>query len=223
MNLDAGELPGETEELWALCDVLCVACGGHAGDAASMARIAGFCSPAGRPALGAHPSYPDREGFGRRPWLITPADLAIAVRDQCRALAEIARRHGVPVAWVKPHGMLYHDAAASQPIARAVVRGAIEALGSPAIIGPPRGALRDAAIEHHLSYSREGFADRRTREDGTLVPRSEPGALITEPAACAARATELAGSVDTVCLHGDTPGAIANARAVRAVLSTRAS
>ena len=80
--------------------------------------------------------------------------------------------------------------------------------------------LRDAALSHGLAYSREGFADRRTRADGTLVPRSEPDAMITDPAACADRARVLAGTIDTVCIHADTPGALAVARAVRAALAS---
>src|SRR5687767_7237296 len=126
LNLDAGEHPQEPEQLWALCDVLCVACGGHAGDVASMSRLAAFCAVGGQPRLGAHPSYPDREGFGRRAWSMSPGDLAATVRDQCTMLAEIARSHGVRVGWLKPHGSLYHDAVASAPIANAVLRGAIQ-------------------------------------------------------------------------------------------------
>jgi 5-oxoprolinase (ATP-hydrolysing) subunit A len=219
-NLDAGEYPDEPEELWGLCDVVCVACGGHAGDRASMERVIAFCAASGRPRLGAHPSYPDREGFGRRPWPIAPAELAATIREQCAALDEIARAHGVRVEWVKPHGALYHDAAANPLIAGAVVRGVAAALDAPSVIGPPRGALRDAALAHGLRYAREGFADRATRSDGTLVPRSEPGALITDPAACARRAIAIAGEVDTVCVHADTPGAVAIAHAVRAALAS---
>src|SRR5882724_4450397 len=181
MNLDAGEYPEEPEALWALFDVLNIACGGHAGDAASMDRVVRWCVTAGC-AVGAHPSYPDRPGFGRRTMTIEPTALATSVAEQCAALAEVARRHARTVDYIKPHGALYHDAAASDPLARAVVTAATSSLGDRVIvIGPPTGALRRAAEANGLGYASEGFADRRMRADGGLVPRSEPGALITEP------------------------------------------
>ena len=209
LNLDAGEHDDEPEELWGLCDVVCVACGGHAGDARSMTRIAAFCAARSRPRLGAHPSYPDREGFGRHTIAIEADSLRAAVAEQCAALAAIARDHGLTVDWVKPHGALYHDAAQNPALANAVIAGARDALGDVTMIGPPRGALVTQR------YLREGFADRRTRADGTLVPRSEPNALITDPAEAAARARAIAGDVDTICVHADTPSALAIARAVR--------
>lgn len=220
LNLDAGELPSETEALWALFDVVNIACGGHAGDAASMARIVAFCAARGRPLVGAHPSYPDRAGFGRRARHTPAAALGAEIAEQCAALAAQARAHGVAVAWLKPHGALYHDAAADPALARAVLDGACAALGAAfTVIGPPAGALRDAALAFGLGYAREGFADRGRRADGSLVPRSEPGALIEDPAAAAAQALALAGQVDTICVHGDTPGALAIARAVRAAVT----
>jgi UPF0271 protein len=222
LNLDAGELPDETEELWSLFDVLNIACGGHAGDASSMTRVITFCAAAAapdRPRAGAHPSYPDPAGFGRRS-LHTPAPaLAAAIAAQCAALDAIARAHGLAIDSVKPHGALYHDAAASAPLAHALLDGALEALGRPfTVVGPPRGALLDAAAARRLPYAREGFADRARRPDGSLVPRSQPGALVTDPAAAAAqaRALALSAEVDTLCVHADTPGALAIARAVRA-------
>src|SRR5439155_19070206 len=136
--LDAGERDDETEELWALFDILNVACGGHAGDTISMERIARFAAHA-RPKLGAHPSYPDKAGFGRHTMALDPTTLAAIVSEQCDALAVVARRHGLRVAWVKPHGALYHDATASAPLAEAVLRGAIDVVGKDvAVIGPPR-------------------------------------------------------------------------------------
>lgn len=214
LELDAGESADESEELWALADILAVACGGHAGDAASMARIVAFCAGRSRPRIGAHPSYPDRAGFGRRTIAISDDALAATIEQQCAALAAIAGT----VAWVKPHGALYHDAAAHPAVARAVIRGACAALGRPTLIGPAACALADAAADAEVSYLREGFADRGTRPDGSLIPRGEPGALLDDPAAAAARARSLAGSVDTICVHADTPGALAIARAVREAL-----
>jgi UPF0271 protein len=218
MNLDAGEHDDEPEALWALFDVLNIACGGHAGNAASMERVVGFCVSTGR-TIAAHPSYPDRDGFGRRTMAIEPAELARAVGEQCAALAQIARSHGRGVEYVKPHGALYHDAARSEALAHAVVSASAQALGDAiVVVGPPAGALRDAATARGLRYASEGFADRRMRDDGSLVPRSEPGALITDPAAAAAQATRLAERFDTICCHADTPGALAIAGAVHKAL-----
>jgi UPF0271 protein len=220
LNLDAGEDPSEPDTLWSTADVLCVACGGHAGDAASMTRVVEFCASRKRPRLGAHPSYPDREGFGRRSMVaaMAPVALARSLSSQLRKLSQIAATHGVVVGWVKPHGALYHDAAAEPALAAIVVDTAITVLGAAIqIIGPPTGALRVAAAQRNLIYLCEGFADRATRPDGSLVPRSEPGALITDPAVCAARARELhaTGDIDTICVHGDTPSSLAIATAVR--------
>jgi UPF0271 protein len=178
LELDAGERDDEPDELWALFDVLNVACGGHAGDAASMTRVARFCAGRARPRIGAHPSYPDRDGFGRRTIEMQPGALAAEIERQCAALVAITGT----ARWLKPHGALYHDAAADPALARAVVMGAMAALGADiVVIGPPRGALRDAAAAAGLSYLREGFADRGTRADGSLVPRGEPGAMVLDP------------------------------------------
>jgi len=215
LNLDAGELDTETEALWSLFDVLSCASGGHAGDEGSMTRVAAFCARS-RVGLGAHPSYPDRARFGRTSIAMAPDDLARSIAAQCRALWELAHRHGIAIGTVKPHGALYHDAARDAAIADAVVRGVTDALGDRiAIIGPAIGALADAARRRGLGYLREGFADRRMRADGSLVPRGEPDALVTDPVEAAMQAVRLAPSVDTICVHADTPGAIAIARAVR--------
>jgi UPF0271 protein len=204
MNLDAGEHDSEPAELWRLFDIVAIACGGHAGDEASMERVIRACE---RQTIGAHPSYPDREGFGRAT-MAMPADaIASAVEQQCATLAAVAARLGRRVEWVKPHGALYHDAARSPEILDAVMRGA-------------RAALGDVGLIHSIARAdlREGFADRAMLADGSLVPRSEPGALITDPTAAAAQAKQLARVVDTICVHADTPGALAIARAVRETL-----
>ncbi len=218
MNLDAGEHADEPDELWAMFDVLNIACGGHAGDQASMERVVRWCLTS-RCAIGAHPSYPDRAGFGRTTLAIDPAALAAAVAAQCAALADIAHRHGRAVEYVKLHGALYHDANASPGLARELLGALTAALGNAVVvIGPPAGALADAARARGILYASEGFADRRMRDDGSLVPRSEPGALITDPTEAAAQARALAIHVDTICVHADTPGALAIADAVHRAL-----
>jgi UPF0271 protein len=265
LELDAGEHDDEPDELWRLVDILAIACGGHAGDDASMARVIAAC-PSQQ--LGAHPSYPDRANFGRVAMAISLATLEAAIADQCAHLSRIATDHGRTIQWIKPHGALYHAAADDEAIARAVLRGASWSLGDAiTVIGPPpasaveptrrspiklradptphpdapmepsagaslgfatagltgidvpvRGALAAVAAELGLRYVREGFADRRMRRDGSLVPRGEPDALITDPAEAAAQAKQLSG-VDIVAVHADTPNALAIARAVRAALS----
>jgi UPF0271 protein len=220
LNIDLGELPDEPETLYSCAHVANVACGGHAGDAASMARAAHLCHQHGTQ-LGAHPSYPDRPGFGRKRMAMSPEELRASVAEQCSRLVAAARPSGQPIAFMKPHGALYHAAREDAALAEALVQGAIQALGTDfTLIGPPRGELAAAAARAGLRYAREGFADRATRPDGTLVPREEPGALIADPALAAARARDwiARGDVDTICVHGDTPGAAAIARAVRAAL-----
>jgi UPF0271 protein len=154
---------------------------------------------------------------------MTSSALEDTVRGQCLRLARVAQERARSIAYAKPHGALYHDANASAEAADAVVVGLADALGPHVtLIGPPGGALAAAAAKRGIAYAREGFADRAARPDGTLVPRGEPGALVTDPAAAAAQAERLAssGSFETLCVHGDTPGAAAIARAVRRVLDS---
>lgn len=222
LNVDLGERPGEPEELYSLADVVNVACGGHAGDEASMREACRRAQAAGG-AVAAHPSHPDRAGFGRREVTMAPDALADAVAGQCAALAGIAAEYGLSVERMKPHGALYHAAARDPVVAAALLDGTTRGLGRVAIVGPAAGALRTLALERDLVYERECFADRATRPDGTLVPRSDPGALIAEPAAAArvAAAFRKDGGFETICVHSDTPEAVAIARAVRAVLDAR--
>jgi UPF0271 protein len=220
LNIDAGELPDEPPALVAAADRVNVACGGHAGDDDTMRTTLARAQAAGTRA-GAHPSYPDRAGFGRVAMDVAPAALALEVEAQCARLAAHARALGVAIEHVKPHGALYHRAAADPAVADAVIDGAVAALGPVAVVGPPTGALRDAALRRGLPYLREGFADRGMTADGGLVPRGAPGALLHDPADAAAQARRLvaSGAYDTVCVHGDSPNAVAVARAVRAALA----
>jgi 5-oxoprolinase (ATP-hydrolysing) subunit A len=222
LNVDLGELADEPEALYEAAHVANVACGGHAGDDASMARAVELCR-VHQTRVGAHPSYPDREGFGRRPFAMAPAVLSATVKAQCDRLAAIAGTLGEPVAFVKAHGALYHAADRDPDMAEALLDAARESLGAEVIvIGPARGALARAAARVGMGYAREAFADRGTRPDGTLVPRGEPGAVIADPAEAVARARTLLSrdDVDTLCVHGDTPGAPELAAAVRRILDT---
>jgi UPF0271 protein len=221
LNVDAGELENEPEELYAAAQVVNIACGGHAGDERSMTRVLGCCKRFGTRA-GAHPGYPDRANFGRAAMAMTPAALDASIAEQCHALVSCARESGdVALPFAKLHGALYHTANGDPVLAHAAIKGLIEALGWDfTLIGPARGALVDVANELGLRYAREGFADRGTRADGSLVPRGEPGAMIDDPAKAAEQARELVRSnaVDTICVHGDGKNALAVARAVRAVI-----
>lgn len=217
LNIDLGELADEPAELYALADVANVACGGHAGDDASMRAAVALALRHGT-ALAAHPSYEDRARFGRVSIDVAPAALREMVRAQCASLARLAAPN--VVLRMKPHGALYHDASRSRAIAEAVVDGAIAALDEVAIVGPPSGALADASRARGRPYVREGFADRAYLPDGTLVPRAQAGASIGDPAVAAAQAVRLAREgVDTICVHGDGPNAVAIARAVHLALA----
>jgi UPF0271 protein len=213
LNLDGGEHDDEAEELYALADVVHIACGGHAGDAASIARVSAACRRAGT-RIGAHPSYVDREGFGRRALDVEPAVLEQQLVAQLGAIPEAAS--------VKPHGALYHAAHAHAGVARAVVNAVGATLGQVPIVGLAGGELERAARAAGHPYWREAFADRGVR-DGKLIPRGEPGALITDPAAAAERARALVaeGGADTLCCHADTPSSLAIVRAVRAALGPK--
>lgn len=221
LNIDLGELHGEPEELYGFADVANIACGGHAGDDASMARALSLCLSHGARA-GAHPSYPDRVGFGRRPQDMAVEALTSTVIEQCRRLANQAARINIPINYMKPHGALYHAADHDPRIAEALIAGSVAALGAHiTIIGPARRALESAARAAGLIYLREGFADRAVRADGTLVPRSEPGAIICNIEAVRSNVITLllSRSVDTLCVHGDTPNAVVIAAAIRTALS----
>jgi 5-oxoprolinase (ATP-hydrolysing) subunit A len=223
LNIDAGELADEPDALYAAAQAVSIACGGHAGDAASMARAIALCRAHGTRA-GAHPSYPDRANFGRAAMDLPAATMHEAIAAQCAALSKVAKEAGVELVHVKPHGALYHAANRDPMLATALVAAARDWLGSQiAIMGPPTGALADAAQAAGLAFLREGFADRGLLPDGSLVPRGQPGALLHDPKLAAAQAERLSqsGQFDTLCVHGDSPGSLAIARAVRAALEQR--
>lgn len=209
-----------------------IACGGHAGDAASMTVALRLAVEHGV-AVGAHPSYPDRAQFGRRALPASEDDLVAWVTQQTEALAERAARLGLRLAHVKPHGALYNVAARDLAVAQAIAR-AVAAL-DPALllVGLAGSQLVVAGQAAGLGVLNEAFADRRYQADGRLVSRETAGALITDPDEAAAQARALARGealvtvdggglrvrADTICLHSDTPHALNIARAVHAVLN----
>ncbi len=214
LDIDLGELAEEPEALYAAAHLANVACGGHAGDRASLARAAALARAHGT-RLGAHPSFPDREGFGRRAIAMAPESLAESIRAQCALFASVAR-----AGHVKMHGALYHAIDRDEALARAVLGACREVLGPVDVLGPPGGATERAARALAMGWLREGFADRGLHPDGSLVPRGASGALIEDPQAAAAQAARLAasGDFDVLCVHGDGPSAVEVARAVREAL-----
>jgi len=220
LNADVGEGAGDDAALLALVTSANVACGFHAGDALTMQRTVEAAARSGV-AVGAHPGYADRAGFGREPRAIPAEQVFAEVLYQVGALQALCRPLGVRLAHVKPHGALYNQAARDEVLALAIARAVAAASGDLVLVGLAASApLQRAAAAAGLRFAAEAFADRRYAEDGTLVPRSEPGSVLTDPAAVAAQALAIAraGRADTLCLHGDTPGALDNARAVRAAL-----
>ena len=231
INADLGEGGPYDADLLGIVSSCNIACGGHAGDAKSMHTTVAAAIHHGV-AIGAHPSYPDRETFGRQRGLQSGTDLLASLIDQIRALREIAADHNARIHHVKPHGALYNDAANDEELAETVARAVIEAGDSVSLVGPPDSELQYAAQRHSLRFLTEAFIDRAYLSDGRLVPRTRAGAVHDSLEKMAAQAVSLAVyqsvtsidgrkiaiSADTLCVHGDTPGAAGAARAVRRAL-----
>lgn len=237
LNADMGESDGAAQRATdlALLGVVSsanIACGGHAGDEASMRAIASAALARGV-AIGAHPGYPDRANFGRADVAMAEAEIEASVRDQVAALVRVVRALGSEARHVKAHGALYHAAARRPEVARAIGRAALAACGERVTLvglagSPALGVWRSTG----LRVVAEAFADRRYEADGSLRARGLAGAVIDDPAEAAAQALRVArgegvvaadGScvrveAGTICLHADTPGAVNVARAVREAL-----
>ena len=216
LNADLGEEVTDDAALLAVVTSANVACGYHAGSAAIMRAV---CDEAARlgVSVGAQVSYDDREGFGRVPRDVAYDVLREQVADQVGTLSAIAMAAGTTVRYLKPHGALYHRVLDDEEQARAVLDGSAPDGGGLPVLGMP-GRLLTLAAEAGRSVFHEGFPDRGYTADGRLVPRSEPGALVTEESEIVAQALALATTVDSICLHGDSPGAVAHATAVRRAL-----
>ncbi len=236
LNGDVGEgygawAPPVDEELVPLVSSANVACGFHASDPGLMRRTVRLAKRHGV-AVGAHPSFPDRVGFGRRMLAATPQEIEDDVVYQVGALLGCCRAEGVPLVHVKPHGALYGAAARDPAVARAIVAAVRAVDPSLWLVALAGSVLAREARAAGLACVEEAFADRGYARDGTLLPRGAPGALVTDPAAVAERVSriaregvvsaadgaDLAVAAGTVCVHGDTPGAVAVARAIRARL-----
>ena len=235
LNADVGEsygpwAMGSDDALIPLVTSVNVACGAHAGDPATILRTVALAAEHGV-TVGAHPGYPDLAGFGRRDLAMSPDDLRASLVVQIGAVLAAARVAGVAVRHVKPHGALYNRSARDPEIAAVVARSVAELDPGLVLVGSAGSGSLAAGREAGLAVLAEGFADRRYEPDGSLRSRTLAGALLG-PDEAAAQAISIVrdgrvaasdGSVvavraDTLCIHGDSPGAAAIARAVRSAL-----
>ena len=238
LNADLGEgfgvwRLGDDEALLGVVTSANVACGFHAGDPSTMRRVCERAAELGV-SVGAQVSYRDLPGFGRRFIDVAPAELTDEVLYQLAALDGIARVSGTRVSYVKPHGALYNAVVSHEAQAGAVVDAVAAFDSGLPVLGLPGSVLLRAAEAAGLRPVPEGFADRGYTPAGALVPRREPGAVVHDPVAVADRAVRMAADgevvavdgtrvpvqVESVCVHGDTPGAVELARAVRTALET---
>ncbi|HEY3505522.1 MAG TPA: 5-oxoprolinase subunit PxpA [Actinocatenispora sp.] len=236
LNSDLGEgfgrwTLGDDDALLAVVTSANVACGFHAGDPSTMRRVTAAALARGV-AVGAQVGYRDLAGFGRRHIAYEPDELTDDVLYQLAALDGFCRAAGGRVTYVKPHGALYNTAVRDDGQAAAVVRAVREYDDGLPVLGLPGSALLRHAADAGLRTVAEGFADRGYTAEGTLVPRGEPGALVTDPAEVVGRALRMVVdgevvaatgatipiTIDSLCVHGDTPGAVALARRLRAAL-----
>ncbi|MEV8018476.1 5-oxoprolinase subunit PxpA [Streptomyces sp. NPDC086554] len=236
LNADLGEGFGrwrltDDEELLSVVTSANVACGFHAGDAVTMRRVCAQAAARGV-RIGAQVSYRDLAGFGRRAMDVPPDELAAEVAYQIGALEVFARAAGTRVSYVKPHGALYNRVVHDEDQARAVVDGVLLADGTLPVLGLPGSRFLEVADKAGLPVVTEAFVDRAYTPQGTLVPRGQDGAVIADEAAVVERSVSMARSgtvtaqdgqrievrARSLCLHGDTPGAVGLAREIRARL-----
>ena len=237
LNADLGESfgmwrLGDDEALLTLVTSANVACGFHAGDPLTLQRTCAN-AVAGGVAIGAQVSYRDLAGFGRREMVVPPAELTAEVLYQIAALDGIARSEGGRVSYVKPHGALYNRAIRDPVQAKAIVEAVCRYDPALPLLTLPHGEAAKAGAAAGLTVVAEAFADRAYLDDGTLMPRGQPGAVLTDPEQVAGRAVGVATRqvvsaasgqdvpvpARSLCIHGDTAGAVGLARAVRAALA----
>ena len=234
LNADLGEMPESVARDIAILDIVTscnIACGGHAGDAKSMAAMLAAAKERGV-AAGAHPSYPDCEHFGRRSLDISADSLTDSLRAQIAAFAAVADQAEVPIHHIKPHGALYNDMADDAALAKLVADICAAASPGTPLVGLADSQAEAAARSAGLPFIAEAFVDRRYTDAARLVPRGRDGAVIADPAARAAQARALATGeaieadggtslrirADTLCLHSDSDAALESAAAIRAAL-----
>ena len=233
LNADVGEGDQEADEaLLRLVTSANVACGLHAGDPQTMRTTVAMAMRNGV-AVGAHPGYDDREGFGRRPMQLAAAEINDLLLYQLGALDAIARAEGAVLRHVKPHGALYNQAETVGALAVAIIAAVRVFDPNLRLVGRAGSAMARAAEAVGHPFTPEAFADRRYRADGSLLPRSEPSAVLTDPEEVARQVHSLVTdgevrasdgsrvpvSFETLCLHGDTPGSALLAARIRRELS----
>jgi UPF0271 protein len=231
LNADLGEGVGDDAALLDIVTSANIACGFHAGDPETMLRVCVLAAERGV-TVGAHVSYRDRENFGRKRVTVTAARLAEDVLEQIETLQEIAARAGTTVRYVKPHGALYNVSAYDREPADAIALAVSQADPDLALLGLRHSQVEVAAMRRDLRFVHEAFADRAYLADGRLVPREEAGAVLHDSESVMKQALGIArdGQVvaqdgsnvevlaQSLCVHGDTPGAVALASSVRAAL-----
>ena len=236
LNSDIGESYGiykigDDENLMPYITSANIACGFHGGDPDVMYRTVQMCKVHGV-GIGAHPGYQDLAGFGRRVVKMSETQVEYMMLYQLGAISAYTRAQGATLRHVKPHGALYNHAAQDLPTARAIARAVTRFDSNLILVGLANSFLIQAALEFGLPFAREGFIDRAYKNDGTLLPRSEAGAVVSSPARAVQVAIQLVREgtvrtvdgkimpleVDTLCIHGDTPGAVQIAGAVNEAL-----
>ena len=231
LNADVGEQRGDDAALLPLVTACNIACGAHAGDAETMRSTVELALQHGV-RVGAHPGYADRANFGRVVVPLSPAEITALVGEQIATLAQIAARAGATLQHVKPHGALYNLAARDHITAAAIAQAVAQFDQRLVLVGLADSALTMAGKQAGLRVAHEAFVDRAYEADGTLRSRTLPGAVLADEAQALAQAvafatgqpiTSFAGTplhirADTLCIHGDTPHAIAFARAVRTII-----
>jgi UPF0271 protein len=227
LNCDMGENIGNDEDIMPYITSANIACGFHAGDSKTMQVTVRLAKQYGVH-VGAHPSWLDVEGFGRREMTLPLQEVEALILYQVGALAAIAKAEGVELHHVKPHGALYNQAAKDQVLANAIARAVRRFSGDLVLVGLAGSGLIEAGMEVGLKVANEGFPDRNYNPDGTLVSRKEHHAIIESPDDVAVHAMEIIQNgilfgdkwvkVETLCLHGDHPRAAENAKLIRGLL-----
>jgi len=220
LNSDLGEGCGHDAEIIPLVTSANISCGCHAGDIYTAADALVLAKEHGI-AIGAHPGYADREHFGRRELTLGEDEITRLVLRQINALHVMAQRAGTAIRYVKPHGALYNQACRDDAYARPVIRAAALFSNLP-IMGLPKSRL-EALCRGQVPFVPEGFADRRYLPDGSLVPRSQPDAFVTDPDLAVRQAERLIHEqgIRSLCVHGDNPQAVAFVHALRDALVRR--
>lgn len=219
LNCDLGEGAGNDEVIMPYITSANIACGFHAGDEQTMRETLRLAKRFGVNA-GAHPSWDDRENFGRKEMDVSPAEAEKIVLKQIKILAAIAKEEGVTLTHVKPHGALYNQSAKDMELANAIARAIKTVSVDLILVGLAGSRSIEAGRAMGVRVAAEGFPDRGYNADGSLMSRLLPGAIIESPEEVARHAIELVktGKMDTLCLHGDHPNASENAKLLRDVL-----